>query len=182
MRRNRLISLFIIIIFLAMTLALLLLSLGIEFLESEVVNFSITPVSTKFKLETKKSREEVDKEFNEIISLQKEQEEFKDETSEDNLIYLGQFLLTGYDDCYECQEEWVGTTALGVAPQVNHTIAVDPNIIPLGSHVMINGIEYVAEDVGGGVNGNHIDIFVGSHQESFSDYCNGYADVYLIGV
>lgn len=94
--------------------------------------------------------------------------------------YLGTFLLTGYDDCYLCQEEFVGTTALGVPPRENHTIAVDPKIIPLGSHVLINNIEYVAEDVGGGVNQNHIDIFVGSHAETFSDFCNGYAEVYLI--
>lgn len=94
--------------------------------------------------------------------------------------YLGTFLLTGYDDCYQCQEEFVGTTALGVVPRVNHTIAVDPSVIPLGSWVMINGVEYRAEDVGGGVNGNHIDIFVNSHAETFNDYCNGYADVYLI--
>lgn len=94
--------------------------------------------------------------------------------------YIGTFLLTGYDDCYLCHEEFVGTTALGVSPRANHTIAVDPKIIPLGSHVLINDIEYVAEDVGGGVKQNHIDIFVGSHAETFSDYCNGYAEVYLI--
>ena len=87
--------------------------------------------------------------------------------------HLGTFLLTGYDDCYLCQEEFVGTTALGVPPRENHTIAVDPKIIPLGTHVLIN-------DVGGGVNQNHIDIFVGSHAETFSDFCNGYAEVYLI--
>ena len=86
--------------------------------------------------------------------------------------HLGTFLLTGYDDCYLCQEEFVGTTALGVP--------VDPKIIPLGTHVLINDVEYVAEDVGGGVNQNHIDIFVGSHAETFSDFCNGYAEVYLI--
>lgn len=94
--------------------------------------------------------------------------------------YIGTFLLTGYDDCYLCQEEFVGTTALGVSPRANHTIAVDPKIIPLGSHILINDIEYVAEDVGGGVKQNHIDIFVGSHAETFSDFCNGYAEVYLV--
>lgn len=94
--------------------------------------------------------------------------------------YLGTFLCTAYDDCYECQEEFVGTTALGVAPTVNHTIAVDPSIIPLGTRVLINGIEYVAEDVGGGVNSYHIDIFVGSHEETYLDNYNGYFDVYLI--
>lgn len=102
------------------------------------------------------------------------------EEEDSDLQYLGEFRLTGYDDCVECQEQWVGTTALGIPPRAQHTIAVDPDIIPLGSKVMINGQEYRAEDVGGGVKGNHIDVFVGSHQETFADYCNGYADVYLI--
>lgn len=96
------------------------------------------------------------------------------------LQYLGAFLCTAYDDCAECQEDFIGMTALGVAPQPMHTIAVDPSVIPLGSHVLINGTEYVAEDVGGGVGGNHIDIFVGSHEETFYDIYNGYYDVYLI--
>lgn len=102
------------------------------------------------------------------------------EKKEDNLTYLGSFLLTGYDDCPVCQEEWVGTTALGIKPTTNNTIAVDPSVIPLGSYVMINGVKYHAEDVGGMIKGKHIDIFVGSHEECYSDFCNGYADVYLI--
>ena len=94
--------------------------------------------------------------------------------------YIGEFLLTGYDDCPLCQEEFVGITALGVAPTVQHTVAVDPKVIPLGSHLLIDGIEYVAEDVGGAIKGYHIDIFVGSHEETFADFCNKTADVYLI--
>lgn len=94
--------------------------------------------------------------------------------------YIGKFLLTGYDDCPLCQEEFVGTTALGVAPTVQHTVAVDPKVIPLGSHLLIDGIEYVAEDVGGAIKGYHVDIFVGSHEETFDSFCNKTADVYLI--
>lgn len=116
---------------------------------------------------------------NEILNEMKEKE-IEEQKEEIQSNYLGTFLLTGYDDCCECQEDYVGTTALGVAPQPYHTIAVDTSIIPLGTHVLINGIEYVAEDVGGGVNGYYIDVFVGSHEETFSNYCNGYADVYLI--
>lgn len=119
------------------------------------------------------------KEFtNKILNEMKEKKIEEQEEVQSN--YLGTFLLTGYDDCYECQEEYVGTTALGVTPQPYHTIAVDTSIIPLGTHVLINGVEYVAEDVGGGVNGYHIDIFVDSHEETFSNYCNSYADVYLV--
>lgn len=101
-----------------------------------------------------------------------------EETSED-LIYLGEFKLTGYCDCYECQEEWVGTTALGVAPTTEWTIAVDPDVIPLGSIVVIDGHEYRAEDVGGAINQNEIDMFMESHEACYQDICNGYKDVYL---
>lgn len=49
-----------------------------------------------------------------------------------------------------------------------HTIAVDPSVIPLGSEVLINGHEYVAEDIGGAVKGNVIDIYSREpHYESY---------------
>jgi 3D (Asp-Asp-Asp) domain-containing protein len=44
---------------------------------------------------------------------------------------------------------------------------VDPAVIPLGSRLLIEGFDnvFVAEDTGGGVRGNHIDIF-------FPDYAS----------
>lgn len=51
-------------------------------------------------------------------------------------------------------------TATGSLPHWG-TIAVDPSIIPLGSIVFIPefNMEFKAEDTGGAVNGNHIDIY-----------------------
>ena len=46
-----------------------------------------------------------------------------------------------------------------------HTIAVDPDVISLGSKVKIGDTVYVAEDVGGQVSGDHIDIFFDTHEE-----------------
>jgi hypothetical protein len=46
------------------------------------------------------------------------------------------------------------------------TVAVDPSVIPLGSRLRIEGypdMTFIAEDTGGGVRGNHVDIF-------FEDY------------
>ena len=102
---------------------------------------------------------------------------YESTVNESGLISLGVFKLTGYDDCIQCQGEWVGTTATGVVPTINNTIAVDPDVIPLGSYVWINGIRYHAEDVGGGVKGNHIDIFVGSHDETYA--VTGQAEVFI---
>ena len=106
-------------------------------------------------------------------------EEVVKEDTKEELIYLGEFLITGYCDCPICQEEWVGTTAIGVAPTEEWTIAVDPDVIPLGSYVLIDGHRYCAEDVGGAINDNHIDMFMGSHEDCYQDICNGYKDVYL---
>lgn len=59
------------------------------------------------------------------------------------------------------------TTSTGVIPTVGRTIAVDPNVIPYGSKVVINGHTYIAEDCGGAIKGNKIDIFVGSEEEAY---------------
>jgi 3D (Asp-Asp-Asp) domain-containing protein len=57
-------------------------------------------------------------------------------------------------------------TATGTYPKANHTIAVDPDVIPLGSQVMIGGQAYIAEDTGGLIKGYAIDIFMDSPSEA----------------
>ncbi|OYD07787.1 3D domain-containing protein [Paludifilum halophilum] len=57
-------------------------------------------------------------------------------------------------------------TATGTTPS-RGTIAVDPNVIPLGTRLYIPGYgEGVAEDTGGAVNGNTIDLFFESREEA----------------
>ena len=90
----------------------------------------------------------------------------KAKTEERDDGYLGRFRITHYCDCEICQGAYVGTTATGVTPTAGRTIAVDPRVIPLGTRVTINGHEYVAEDTGGAIRGNRIDIFVASHAEA----------------
>ena len=52
-------------------------------------------------------------------------------------------------------------TASGTRPKEGRTIAVDRNVIPLGSTVYIEGFGYyIAEDTGGAIKGNRIDIFL----------------------
>lgn len=94
---------------------------------------------------------------------------------------IGTFKLTGYCRCEKCCGEWAdGWTATMTVATAGRTIAVDPNIIPLGSHVIINGHEYIAEDTGSAINENRIDIFCENHIDCFSADCNGYAEVYLM--
>ena len=75
------------------------------------------------------------------------------------------FTFTAYgNDCFGCS----GHTASGTVPEIGRTIAVDPEVIPLGSEVMIDGHIYIAEDTGGAIKGNKIDMFVGTEDESIS--------------
>ena len=59
-----------------------------------------------------------------------------------------------------------GLTATGTQARAG-VIAVDPNVIPLGSKVLVNGVEYTAEDTGGAVKGNIIDIWLDSERACF---------------
>ena len=72
---------------------------------------------------------------------------------------LGRFKLTAYSGPQLGQPSAI--TATGPAARVGRTVAVDPRVIPLGSHIYIEGIgERIAEDVGGGVKGHHIDVYL----------------------
>lgn len=56
-------------------------------------------------------------------------------------------------------------TATGTDYVQGRTIGVDPEVIPLGSLVVINGNVYVAEDTGN-FTGNIIDVYIGSHEQA----------------
>lgn len=83
---------------------------------------------------------------------------------------LGTFKITHY--CCEkyphiCNSGAPYKTATGTTPHVGGC-AVDPKVIPLGSFVKINGVVYHAEDTGGAIDGNRIDIVVATHSEALS--------------
>lgn len=95
-------------------------------------------------------------------------------------VNLGEFRLTAYCPCKKCCGKWSGgATASGVMPTANHTIAVDTNVIPFGTEIIIDGITYVAEDTGGAIKGNRIDIYFDSHQEALI-FGVQYAEVFKI--
>lgn len=94
-------------------------------------------------------------------------------------ISLGVFRTTGYCPCRQCSEGWGRRTCTGAIATAGHTIAVDPRVIPYGSKVMINGVVYTAEDRGGGVKGNHIDIFYDTHAQT-RQHGSRSAEVFLL--
>lgn len=75
-----------------------------------------------------------------------------------------------------------GITASGTKVQEGRTIAVDPDIIPLGWWVYIEGIGFRrAEDTGGAINGNKIDVYFDSQSHAMKfGRKKGYT-VYVIG-
>lgn len=108
------------------------------------------------------------------------------------LTSLGEFKTTAYCTCVKCCGIWsqdhpsrVGTdyvqkTASGTIPTAGRTVAVDPDVIPYGTTLVIDGHEYIAEDTGGAINGNVIDIYFDSH-ESACEYGVQYKTIYIKG-
>lgn len=89
--------------------------------------------------------------------------------TEPELISLGEYTITHY--CKEnyphiCNDGDATRTATGTVPTAGRTIAIDPSVIPYGSEVVIDGHTYIAEDCGGAIKGNRIDIVVDTHAEA----------------
>jgi len=95
-------------------------------------------------------------------------------------------LTTGYCDCRECcgwrrtwlgvavyasgplkgQRKQVGVTACGTKTRQG-TIAADTSVYPFGTVMYVPGYGYGrVEDRGGGIKGEHIDLFFKSHRDA----------------
>ena len=105
--------------------------------------------------------------------------EVEPEVEEPDDRYLGNFKITYYCGCHSCSDDWGTMTATGVTAKEGRTIAVDPKVISYGTKVLINGREYVAEDCGGAIKGNRIDIFMDSHERARKAGVD-YFDVYIV--
>lgn len=84
---------------------------------------------------------------------------------------LGEFALTAYCPCEVCCGKWalnrpdgIVYTASGAEAEAGVTVAVDPDVIPLGTEVYIVGMGwYTAQDTGNFA-GNVIDIYFDDHE------------------
>ena len=104
-------------------------------------------------------------------------EDFENEKIEaallEKAIRMDDVTVTHYDPCVKCCGKTDGITATGVPVTPYYTVAVDPEIIPLGSEVLVDygdGVihYYRAEDTGGGVKGKHLDLCVTDHTEALT--------------
>lgn len=108
------------------------------------------------------------------LSLEKQQDKLKKEEKEQEAkkqeevkkAWTHEFHVTAYCGCYSCSEGYGTQTSTGVTAKAGRTIAVDPDVVPYGSKVQINGHTYVAEDCGGAINGYEIDIYMDEHSST----------------
>lgn len=98
----------------------------------------------------------------------------------DDRVYVGNFRISHYCACSKCCGQYVGKTAWGGKLTPGYTIAVDPAVIDKLSTVIIDGYGVrVAEDCGGAIKGNRIDVAVSSHKEAM-DLGVVYRDVWIV--
>ena len=105
---------------------------------------------------------------------------------------LGEFKLTAYCSCEKCCGKWalnrpkdengkdIVYGSSGTILVAGTSIAVDPSVIPYGSQVEINGHTYTAQDTGGAIKGNRIDVYFDNHQDALN-FGVQYEEVFLIG-
>lgn len=107
------------------------------------------------------------------------------DTMASQLVSLGKFKLTAYCSCPICCGEWaykrpngVVYGAIGEELVEGYSIAVDPNVIPYRTEVIINGRTYKAQDCGGAIKGNRIDVYFENHNEALR-FGVQYAEVFI---
>lgn len=101
---------------------------------------------------------------------------FKWDMAVQDYVSLGEYKLTSYCACEKCCGYWatirplddngepIVYTASGAIARQGVTVAADTDILPFWTVILIGGEEFTVQDVGGGVNGKHIDIYFEDHQ------------------
>lgn len=114
------------------------------------------------------------------------------EKEEPELESLGEFKLTAFCSCERCCSHWalnrpvdesgnqivIGASGEQLIEGVS--IAVDKEVIPYGTTVVINGKEYIAHDCGGAIKENRIDVYFENHQDAL-EFGVQHAEVFVKG-
>ena len=133
-------------------------------------------VRVEFKSTISEDLESARKEQEELDRLEKEKALAEEKTIKEKeqsvkvpqKVSLGTYKLTAYCPCAQCCGKTDGITSSGTKATQGRTIAVDTRVIPYGTKVIINGNTYIAEDTGGAIKGNRIDIYFNGHQEALN--------------
>jgi Uncharacterized protein conserved in bacteria len=78
-------------------------------------------------------------------------------------------VATGYDNSWESNYPYYGQPSYTGLPLQRGVVATDPNVIPMGTRLYVEGYgEAIAADQGGAIKGNRIDLYFDSHQEAMN--------------
>lgn len=139
---------------------------------------------------------DVESSITEESSIQVEEENASDEYIEEpepEYISLGEFRLTAYCPCEICCDECaynrpvdeygntIVYTASGRIAQEGYTVAADPDVLPYGTIIYIDGHEYEVQDCGGAITDNSIDIYFDTH-EAACEFGLQYGEVFIKNV
>lgn len=78
--------------------------------------------------------------------------------------------------------KWGYATSTGAKSEHLKTCAVDPDVIPLGSIIEVNGIQLKAVDTGNEVNGNVVDIFYDGSSKEAREWINGFGEYHEVTI
>lgn len=160
-------------------LTLLIIIVGWAYINDEPKNITEQTVKTSKRTITENE-----------ITIEIETDKEVDTNQAAQPISLGEFRLTAYCSCELCCGKWANNRpvdengneivygAIGERLKEGYSIAVDPSVIPYRTEVIINGHTYKAQDCGGAIKGNRIDIYFEDHQDCL-DFGVQYAEVFI---
>lgn len=77
------------------------------------------------------------------------------------------FTVTAYCPCEKCCGVFAnGYTATGAKATQGVTIAADPDVLPMGTEIELDGHTYTVQDTGGSIAGNRLDLYFDSHEDA----------------
>ena len=151
-------------------------SIAVSFPEIEAPDVSLA-------FEVKANKEAAKSRLDDLAGILAKLDEI--EPSAVRITYAGCFYVTSYSNTVEQCGNTLGITASGklVTEDPNcRTVAVDPDIIPLGTKLIIEGypnIIWEAADTGSAINNYYLDLFTFSEAESIS-FNPVYLDAWIV--
>lgn len=77
------------------------------------------------------------------------------------------FTVTAYCPCEKCCGAYSnGYTATGEKAIQGVTIAADPDVLPMGTEIELDGHTYTVQDTGGAIAGNRLDLYFDRHEDA----------------
>lgn len=125
-----------------------------------------------------------------VVTVTETVESVTDYVAEPELISLGEFKLTAYCSCSKCCGKWAknrpvdeygNEIVIGASGEVltaGYSVAVDPEIIPYGTELIINGQTYKAQDCGGAIKDKKVDVYFSDHEDAL-EFGVQYAEIFI---